>query len=150
MPNETLAEYVSRVMAEKHLSTYEVSRGSRGQLSQTHVSRIRNGDVVSPSVSKLKALAKGLSVPEHELLAVARGLDPGKANLANERLTAIDFLYDNLPRGQKARADFLIEMVEREIERLSIESTGKDEYRMVRSRPIGEITDEKTRKKRTA
>ena len=74
--NEQLADFVSRVMAEKHLSTYEVARRSGGEISQSTVNKILNRDIRSHSVETLSALAKGLGVPEEAMFRVARGLTP--------------------------------------------------------------------------
>lgn len=70
---ESLAEYVQRVRNEKNLSLMDVSRRSGGLIANAHISRIENGWVKSVGVEKLKALAKGLGVPEEEVFAAARG-----------------------------------------------------------------------------
>jgi transcriptional regulator with XRE-family HTH domain len=86
-----LADYVSATMREKNLSGYDVERASRRQITQTYINRIKNGEVPHPSATKLTALAMGLGVPEHEVFAAVRGLDPHAA-LTNERLGSIDRL----------------------------------------------------------
>jgi transcriptional regulator with XRE-family HTH domain len=62
-----LAEYVTRIMAEKKLSAMKVQKNSNGTISDTYVLKIRAGKVPRPSVGRLKALAKGLKVPEKEV-----------------------------------------------------------------------------------
>lgn len=122
MSNQSLAEYVTQIMAERHLSTYDVERAASKKISQTHVHRIKSGEVPSPSTPKLKALAKGLGVQEHELFAIARGLTPGTANLAHERLAAIEFAYEGMSKKKKQKAQYVIELLEREIERIKAEN----------------------------
>jgi transcriptional regulator with XRE-family HTH domain len=112
--NENLQEYVDRIMTEKNLSTFDVARRSDGLISQSHVSRIQNGIVADPKSPKLVGLAKGLGVPEHEMFAVARGLGINKV-AAHERLVSIDTVYSSLKKPQRKRADYLIEIIEREI-----------------------------------
>lgn len=51
--NESLAEYVSRIMKEKRLSGYDVERAAHKEITQSHVSRIQNGEVTNPSAGKL-------------------------------------------------------------------------------------------------
>ncbi|HKV39718.1 MAG TPA: helix-turn-helix transcriptional regulator [Blastocatellia bacterium] len=87
-----LAEYVRRVMEEKHLSAAKVQKQSGGGISDTYVLKIAAGKVKRPSVSRLKALAKGLNVPEDEVFKAA-GADVEKrewtARESNELLTTL-------------------------------------------------------------
>jgi transcriptional regulator with XRE-family HTH domain len=71
---ETLAEYVTRVMAEKDLSGREVEARSGDEIADAYVMKIANGGTTNPSIEKTKALAKGLGVDEDELFLVARGI----------------------------------------------------------------------------
>src|SRR5258705_7877721 len=84
---ETLAEYVRRVRDEKNLSLTDVERQSARhgeKIAGSYVSRIENGHNKNPGPGKLKALARGLEVPEEELTAVAFGRAPRSANEARE------------------------------------------------------------------
>jgi transcriptional regulator with XRE-family HTH domain len=117
---ETLQEYVRRLMYEKNLSGYDIARQSGNQIHQTSVSRLINRQGSNPTITTLKALAKGLGVPEHEIMTVARG-HAKKTNIVHERLAAIDFAYDGMPRQKKEKAEYLIEMLEREIDRMKTE-----------------------------
>jgi transcriptional regulator with XRE-family HTH domain len=112
---EPLSEYVDRKMKEKNLSTYAVERMSGGEISQSQVSRIRNGGSKNPSAETLKALAKGLGVVEGELFAVIRGKNLSPVDFVHEKLTQIDVTYRNLSIAKKERADYLIELIEREM-----------------------------------
>jgi transcriptional regulator with XRE-family HTH domain len=89
---ETLAEYVRRVRNAKNLSLSDVERGSSrhgGKIAGSYVSRIENGHNNSPGPEKIKALARGLGVPEEELAAVAMGRAPKTEGDAREaRLVA--------------------------------------------------------------
>lgn len=66
-----LADYVRRVMEEKHLSAVQVQRNSGGEISDTYVLKIREGKVKRPSLSRLKGLAKGLGEPEERVMMEA-------------------------------------------------------------------------------
>ena len=83
-PITYLADYVRRIRNEKNLSLAEVSARSHGQIGKTHINRIENGTVTRVSLLKLRALARGLDVPEDELIGVAQGKKPGTGALANE------------------------------------------------------------------
>jgi transcriptional regulator with XRE-family HTH domain len=119
MHEKALGQYVARIMYEKKLSGYGVERQSKGGIAQSHVNRIKNGNVTQPSPLKLKALAKGLDVSESEIFAVARGAGPDQEELKQERLQTIDNLYQRLSGKKRKKADFLLGVVEREIKRLS-------------------------------
>src|SRR5829696_746433 len=75
---ETVGEYVKRVRNEKNLTVEEVSNNSgrkadgKNAVSRSYVNKLENegGNVTAPY---LKALAKGLGVPEEEIFAVASG-----------------------------------------------------------------------------
>lgn len=119
---ESLADYVSRMMREKDLSSYAVERYSGGAISQSHAYRIATGAVTTPSAKSLKALAKGLSVPEGELFAVARGITESAGVIADERLQTIGFRYGNMPKKKRQKADYIIDLLEREIQRIENEA----------------------------
>jgi transcriptional regulator with XRE-family HTH domain len=73
MEHETLADLVRRVRNEKRLSLREVSLRSGGEIANSHISRIENGESTNLTTEKLQALAKGLGIPEEEIFGVARG-----------------------------------------------------------------------------
>ena len=86
--NETLAEFVRRVRSEKNLSLSDVERqsGRHGpKIAGSYVSRIENGHNDNPGPEKLKALARGLDVPEEEITAVAFGRAPKNEAEAREQ-----------------------------------------------------------------
>lgn len=83
-PITYLADYVRRIRNKKNLSLAEVSARSRGQIGKTHINRIENGTVTRVSLLKLRALARGLDVPEDELIGVAQGKAPVIGAPANE------------------------------------------------------------------
>ena len=96
---ETLAQYVSRIMQEKQLSTRDVEARSEGEIADAYVLKIKKGITTNPTVSKLQALAVGLGVSEDEIFKVARGL-PGKASQgdpwpSNVLVRAMDTITSN-------------------------------------------------------
>jgi transcriptional regulator with XRE-family HTH domain len=80
----SLPDYVRRLRHERNFSLAEVSVRSGGRIGKTHINRIENGLVSSVSLAKLRALAKGLGVPEDELVSVALGKFPRTESKADE------------------------------------------------------------------
>lgn len=119
MSTESLEQFVNRIAQDRGLSSYAVERASSGGISQSQVNRIQNGEVKQPSPSKLKALAKGLGVPETELFAVVRGVKAERNEVLHERLVIINNTYAGLTKKRRKQADYLIELLEREIRHLS-------------------------------
>jgi len=74
--NETLSEYVRRVMREKGLTFKDVEERSRNAVKIGTVSDIVQERTTNPTVSTLKALARGLGQTEEEVFAIARGESP--------------------------------------------------------------------------
>ena len=70
---ETLDHYLARIIKEKQLRQREVQENSGGQITNGDIRRIMAGKADNPSVRKLQALARGLSVDEEEVFRVARG-----------------------------------------------------------------------------
>src|SRR5688500_172167 len=74
---ETLAEYIERVrLAENPPLTYpDIARRSRGGITANYIGMLARGDQTNPTIDKVAALARGLSRPEYEVYAVARGIE---------------------------------------------------------------------------
>jgi len=75
---ESLSVYVENVMKEKRLSRRDVKLRSGGEITDSYVSGIISGTATNLSVSKLKALARGLRVSEIELIRAAFGWAKGE------------------------------------------------------------------------
>src|SRR5215467_2277798 len=78
-----LSEYVRAVLGAKNLNYREVARRSGGLISHATVGDVINNPGRRVSVETLKALAKGLGVPEDELLVVAAGRPPEDPAIEN-------------------------------------------------------------------
>ena len=77
--NKALAEFVRFARTEKKLSVSDVERNSGGEISDSYISRIENGQIANVSPDKLDALAKGLGINADDIYRVARGLEPSKS-----------------------------------------------------------------------
>ena len=65
----TLADFVCKIIEQKHLSAAEVSRKA-GDIAESSVLKIMHGETKHPSVPKLKSLARGLGISEQELFEI--------------------------------------------------------------------------------
>lgn len=113
---ETLADYVRRIRNEKRLSLRDVSIRSAGEIANSHISRIENGEARNPTSETLRALAKGLEVSEDEIFAVARG----KAPRTEEELRQWKYaaLFDNskkLTPEQMLKFESIMEYAEHQV-----------------------------------
>jgi len=115
----SLAEYVKRIMHEKRLSSYDVEARSLKSISQSTVNRIQTGHVLSPSPSKLQALAKGLGVVEEEIFAVVRKKAPDLSVLGQEKVNSLVARLERVRPHQREYALNLIGLLERELDRLA-------------------------------
>lgn len=100
---ESLADYVRRVRAEKGLSLTDVQRQSARSgpaIAGTYVNRIENGQALNPSTDRLKALARGLHVPEEEVFARARGVPP-KTGLEAREAELVSYFRELGPDEQR-------------------------------------------------
>jgi transcriptional regulator with XRE-family HTH domain len=78
--HETLAEFVSRVIAEKKLSFRKVAERTNGAISHSTVADIANGQRFDVKKDTLTAIAKGLEVPSDDVFRAARGLPISRTN----------------------------------------------------------------------
>lgn len=102
---ETLSEFVSRVMDEKNLSSYDVERISKRAITHSYVNRLKNGVAKNPSTDKLKGLAIGLGVIEDEVFSAARGQKATKKSAKDiETLQIIEGVEIQLDRSLKLSA----------------------------------------------
>jgi transcriptional regulator with XRE-family HTH domain len=114
---ESLDQYVRRVIKEKGLSLSDVERRSGGTISDSYVCGIINGNVGSLTIAKLKALAQGLGVPEDEVFAVARGRSPkDNQDFLESTFASLYSKYKDLSEDDKKEVFKLLEVIDREIE----------------------------------
>lgn len=125
---EDFADYVRRVRGAKGLSLVDVESRSGGRISRGYVSQIENRHVLGSRVTpdKLRALAIGLGVSEDEVFAVARGKSPSDdPNFNKSRFAELALKFDQLPADKRIDVEALINLLDREIERISKENKRK-------------------------
>lgn len=119
---ETLAEYLRREIYERGLSYRKVADRSGGLVSHSTVSAIINGDQKKVSTEILSAIAKGMGIPAEEIFAVARGKSPKGIKIQDERFELLSLKFKSLPKSKRAKIEPLVELLERELERLTHET----------------------------
>lgn len=115
---DLLAQFVRQTQLEKGLTASDVERLSKGQISDSYVGAIAQGKIQNLSISKLKALARGLDVNEWHLIALASRKRP-TADLPDESspLRHLCEDYAILANQEKPEVDLLIGVLHREIQR---------------------------------
>lgn len=119
---EQLADFVRKTRDVKGLSTTDVEKNSGKQITDGYVSQIENLYVKNVSPEKLSALAKGLGVTEEEVFAIARGKVPNVNTIIDERFETLSLKFGGLKPSKKVKAEVLIDVLEREIERMAKET----------------------------
>ena len=72
-PNETLTDFIQRILKQKGLSLHDVERNSDNAITSSHISKITKGKIKSISVETIAALAKGMDVDPFDVFAAAFG-----------------------------------------------------------------------------
>ena len=119
---ETLASFIAKVMHNKRMTSYDVQLRSGNEINQSYVVKLKNGEHSNVSTGKLKALAKGLGVPEEEIFAIARGTQVKKSVVLDERFENLSLKFSGLPPTKKEKLEALIELMDREIDRAADEN----------------------------
>jgi|HubBroStandDraft_6_1064221.scaffolds.fasta_scaffold339955_1 transcriptional regulator with XRE-family HTH domain len=72
---DALSRYIRRVMDQRGFRIRDVEIRAAGDITESYIGEILRGSASNPSVSKLKALARGLGVDPAELFRVAAGME---------------------------------------------------------------------------
>lgn len=118
---KSLADFVRNVMEEKHLTSREVETRSGNTITHSYVNKIKNGDAKNPSTPLIQALAKGLGEPEEIIFALVRGKIADKEKIVDEKFENLGLRFSGLPASKKEKAQALIDLMDRELERLANE-----------------------------
>ncbi|HKQ03737.1 MAG TPA: helix-turn-helix transcriptional regulator [Blastocatellia bacterium] len=81
---ETLAQYLDRLMRQKHLTPKELA--NRCGLTDSYIGRLRKGRSDNLTVQTVKKLAIALDVNAHEIFAVASGIPVSESLQLDGRL----------------------------------------------------------------
>ena|SRR5215208_5609731 len=71
--NETLTDFIQRILRQKGLSLHDVERNSDNAITSSYISKINKGKIKSISVETIAALAKGMDVDPFDVFAAAFG-----------------------------------------------------------------------------
>lgn len=111
--NSRLAAFVKTEMEKQNLSTSEVARRTKFQLSAGAVAKIVNGETSSSTARTLTLLAEGLGVEPIDVLRIAAGIEnsgePMRFEIYAERFDAADLSkseWEYLESFFKGQVDF--------------------------------------------
>jgi transcriptional regulator with XRE-family HTH domain len=126
---ESLDQFVRRVLKEKGLSPTLVEQRSNGRISDSYIYSIVSGSTGSLTISKLRALATGLGVPEDDVFAAARGV----AQEDDLEFRGSDFAnlfskYKELPPDDKRDIHVLLDTLAFEIERRQLRMNSRLDF----------------------
>jgi len=119
---KALSEYVQRVRREKRLSFRDIASRSGGKISVATANEIANnkhGNVTTPT---LLALAKGLGVPEQEIIDIALGNPARDDN--DWRESTLYELYKRTKTADKSKKKLVDEVIEMLLDRLEKDRAG--------------------------
>ena len=117
-----LQDFVRRVIDDKNLTYRDVADRSNKLISHSTVYDIISGRNLNPSPKVLRGLAKGLGVTEEEIFSLVRNKAPNTDVQSQEKFELLSLKFNELKGTNKAKAEVLIEVLERELERMASES----------------------------
>jgi transcriptional regulator with XRE-family HTH domain len=88
-PNETLTEFIQRILRQKGLSLHDVERNSEKAITSSYLSKIINGKVNSIGVEIIVGLAKGLDVDPFDVFAAVLGRSTREGEISSSLLIDI-------------------------------------------------------------
>ena len=100
---ETLGQFVKRVREEKDLSTRDVEKKAKGEISDGYINQIETGVALNPSVKKLKALAKGLGINPEKFNQLIYGVSTNSKLTDDEQV----LLYEYRRLDGRGQADII-------------------------------------------
>lgn len=119
---ETLSSYVRLKLIEKDLTTRDVQERSAAggeKITQSYVSQIVSGTAKNLTLTKLRALARGLGVPIEEVISRAYGRTyQDDQEFAQSRFAELYYKFKELNDENKQSILYLLEVLAHEVERL--------------------------------
>jgi transcriptional regulator with XRE-family HTH domain len=140
---DALSKYIKSVMDERGLRIHDVKQRAAGDITESYIGEMLRGSASNPSVSKLRALARGLGVDAAELFKVAAGMEePGAATPAAGDIAHSLMMLDMMRKI--VTSPDLVQLMS-EIVRLSYEDIGVV-YRSIKS--LNDATQQGTEEQR--
>lgn len=127
LAEKSIGDYLLRVMRDKNLSMMDVERRAKKlglPLKQSDLSKIISGTVENPGVFKVVAIARALGVP---VIEVVNHITGAKEVDLDARKKAFFEARDMLPPKDRKEIDLMIEMIEREMIRRSLNAQETDD-----------------------
>ncbi len=116
-----ISDFVRETIHEKSLSYRKVAERSGGLITHSTVSDVVNERVKNLSSQTIAGLARGLGVTEQEIFDIVRGKNLNNESVVDEQFENLGLKFSGLPPSKKEKAKPLIELMDRELERLANE-----------------------------
>ena len=115
---ESFGEFITRILHEKKLTLSDVEKRTQKAISDSYLSYLTQDKGSNLTLTKLKALAEGLGVPEAMVLGAASGLPLIDATtLEGTEFAHLMYKYDQLSDLDKTELRPTLKLLCREIER---------------------------------
>lgn len=121
--HQNLADFVRQKISDNELSYRDVAARSNGLISHGTVGDIISGKNLNPSPKTIKGLAKGLNVSEDELFNIVRGKKLSDDEYEESLFQSLYYKHNRLTPRKKAEFKRILEMVDRELDRLEQEES---------------------------
>jgi transcriptional regulator with XRE-family HTH domain len=122
---EKLAEYLAEYLARPDTSTYKIAARAEGfgfKLNASTVTNIKNRINNDVGIETIRAIAKGMGVPEREIFTVVLGAIQAESAPSIEEMRALEYLK-GMPKAQKLEAVAILETIWRLHSSNSLNST---------------------------
>jgi len=115
---ESFGEFITRILHEKKLTLSDVEKRTQRAISDSYLSYITQDKGSNLTLSKLKALAEGLGVPQAMILEAACGIPLIDATAyQGTEFAHVMYKYDHLSDQDKTELRPTLQLLCREIER---------------------------------
>ena len=118
---ESFGQFITRILAEKHLSLSDVERRTEKAISDSYLSYIiQDKGVVNLTLRKLMALAHGLGVSEAMVLEAASGIPlVDVTSIRASEFATVMYKYERLSDRDKLDLAPMLQVLKSEIDRRS-------------------------------
>lgn len=114
--DEDLADYLRQKLNDG-ATLRGIEERSEGGITHSYLSKLLSGAASNPSRDKLKAIARGLGVPEEEVFAAAQGRARSESEVFDSEIYVMFRGFDELSDEDKADLLGTIRMLAAEVQR---------------------------------
>lgn len=118
------ADYIRTKVAESGLSYRDIA--DKANKKEQLLSHSTIGDIISrrnlnPSSKTIRGLSIGLGITESEIISKLKGKKSDVSKVASEKFELLSMKFNDLKGAKKIKAEVLIDVLDRELDRLANE-----------------------------